>query len=270
MQSSTLETRQSPDVGPAFRIVAGRGPVVATAIHAGHNLRPEVAANMVLAESDRRREEDPYTDHLTAPFATRVLVERSRFEVDLNRPPEEAVYLTEEQSWGLEVWRSRPHPATVARSLAIHAEFYRELDQLLSEKASTGPFVVLDLHSYNHRRDGRHAPPAPVLENPDVNIGTGTLDHDRWDPVVKRFRDGLRTRLPESVAIAENVRFQGGYLSRWVNERYEGRGCALALEFKKTFMDEWTDELDELALRRLMSALAGTADGIVDELRGMT
>ena len=270
MQTPTPEPRQRPDVGPPFRIVAGKGPIVATAIHAGHDLRPEVAVNMVLEESDRRREEDPYTDRLTVPFANRVIVERSRFEVDLNRPPDEAVYLTEEQSWGLEVWRSRPHPATVAGSLAIHTEFYRQMDQLLDEIASRGPFVVLDLHSYNHRRDGRYAPPAPVLENPDVNIGTGTLDHERWDPLVKRFSDDLTARLPESMVIAENVRFQGGYLSRRVNERYEGRGCALALEFKKTFMDEWTDELDELALRRLLSALAGTADGIVGELRGMT
>jgi N-formylglutamate deformylase len=241
---------------------------VATAIHSGHTLRPEVAACMALSDGERRREEDPYTDRLTIPFSTRVVVDRSRFEVDLNRSPEEAIYLSEDQAWGLQVWGELPGPDLVARSLEVHEDFYRQLGRLLDEVASQGSFVVLDLHSYNHRRDGRHAPPAPVAENPDINIGTGTLDHSRWDALVDRFANDLTTGLSSSVTIAENVRFQGGFFSQWVNERYAGRGCALALEFKKTFMDEWTDELDEDAVDRLVGALAGTVDGISQELRG--
>jgi N-formylglutamate deformylase len=264
-------TPEAPDtaIRPPFRMVSGGGPIVATAIHSGHDLRRDVEENMVLNAADRRREEDPYTDRLTGVFATRVIVDRSRFEVDLNRPPDEAVYATADQSWGLDVWREPPSRAIVADSLAIHTDFYRQLDRLLDRLAGRGPFVVLDLHSYNHRRDGWAAPPAATTENPDVNIGTGTLDHERWDPLVRQFTEDLAARLPQTTVIAENVRFRGGYLSRRVNERYEGRGCALALEFKKTFMDEWTGELDELALRRLASALASTSEGIVRQLRGM-
>jgi hypothetical protein len=55
-----------------------------------------------------------------------------------------------------------------------------------------------------------------------------------------------------------------------VNERYDGRGCALALEFKKTFVDEWTDEFDADALRRLTSALEATVDGITAELNALS
>ena len=36
--------------------VIGDGAVVATAIHAGHDLRPEIAAEMTLAEAIRTRE----------------------------------------------------------------------------------------------------------------------------------------------------------------------------------------------------------------------
>lgn len=266
MQPTRAIQRTDALVGPPFSILQGTGPIVATAIHSGHALRPEVAACMALSDGERRREEDPYTDRLTIPFSTRVVVDRSRFEVDLNRPPGEAIYLTEDQAWGLQVWAEQPGPDVVARSLAVHEDFYRRLGNLLDEVASHGSFVVLDLHSYNHRRDGRHSAPAPVAQNPDVNIGTGTLDHDRWNALVDRFATDLTAGLSSSATVAENVRFQGGFFSQWVNERYAGRGCALALEFKKTFMDEWTDEVDDGAVGRLAGALAGTGDGISQEL----
>ena len=63
--------------------------------------------------------------------------------------------------------------------------------------------------------------------------------------------------------VRENVAFQGkGELTRFVHERYPGQGCAIALEFKKFYMDEWTGEPDpaELArhapVRRITSATA--------------
>jgi hypothetical protein len=44
--------------------------------------------------------------------------------------------------------------------------------------------------------------------------------------------------------VRENVRFKGGYLPRWVHANYPRVGCALALEFKKFYMDEWTGRAD--------------------------
>ena len=55
--------------------------------------------------------------------------------------------------------------------------------------------------------------------------------------------------------VRENVRFRGGELSRWVNERYRDRGCALAIEFKKMFMDEWTGTVDERHVEELVERL---------------
>jgi hypothetical protein len=63
-----------------------------------------------------------------------------------------------------------------------------------------------------------------------------------------------------------NVRFRGGELSRWVNARYCDRGCALAIEFKKTFMDEWTGTVDDARLGRLAAAVAATLPGLVEAL----
>ena len=251
---------------PVFHLVEGTCPIVATAIHAGHDLRPELRERTALTEATRRREEDPHTDRFTEPFCTRVIVSRSRFEVDLNRPRSEAVYRTSEQAWGLEVW-NRPLPdAMVEASLVSHQMFYARMAELCDGLARRGPFVVLDLHSYNHRRDGAAAPAAPVVENPDVNLGTGTLDMEAWKVLVDRFVIDLMSRLPATMTFGENVRFQGGYLSKWVNENYPDRGCALAIEFKKTFMDEWTDEVDQARIEQIVAGLEGTIPGLLEEL----
>ena len=66
------------------------GQIIATSVHAGHDLRPEVQDLMVLDEATRLREEDPFTDRIAAVAPARVVVHRSRFETDLNRIREKA------------------------------------------------------------------------------------------------------------------------------------------------------------------------------------
>ena len=82
----------------------GPGPVVATAIHDGHDLRPEIASRVALTNDDRLREEDPFTGEAVSGVAAHVIAHRSRFEFDLNRAADSAIYRTPEQSWGLDVW----------------------------------------------------------------------------------------------------------------------------------------------------------------------
>ena len=103
----------------------------------------------------RRREEDPYTSCWTTIAPNRVIALHSRFEVDLNRPRESAVYRSPEDAWGLEVWKSPPPEDLLARSLANYDAFYAELDRLYGSLVQQhGRFLVLDLHTYNHRRHG--------------------------------------------------------------------------------------------------------------------
>ena len=257
-------------VRPPFTIGPARSylPIVATAIHAGHDVRPEIADRLALDDGTRRREEDPFTDRLTAAGARPVIVHRSRFEVDLNRPRETAVYTTPEAAWGLDVWKEPLPAGEVERSLALHDDFYGAMAVLLDELARSGPFVLLDVHSYNHRRDGAGEPPAPAEGNPEVNVGTGSLDRDRWGGLVDRFIDELsgQTVRDHRLDVRENVRFKGGHLSAWVHDRYAGTGCALALEFKKVFMDEWTGVADDGHLDQLTVALSATRGALLDEL----
>lgn len=232
-------------------------PIVAAAIHAGHDLRPELERLIVLDAATRFREEDPFTDRLAACVDARVVAHRSRFEVDLNRARDAAVYLSPAQSWGLEIWDGAPSDHVVRGSLAVYDSFYAELAEWLDPLARSGPFIVLDIHSYNHRRGGPDQPPDPAINNPDINVGTGSLDRRRWGSVVDTVIEILGgTEVGgRPLDVRENVRFKGAHLARWVHDRYPATGCALALEFKKTFMDEWTGVVDEAHLDALTVAL---------------
>jgi N-formylglutamate amidohydrolase len=239
-----------------------------TAIHAGHDLRPAVQANIALDDATRLREEDPYTDRLTAAAGTSVVVHRSRFEVDLNRPRDGAVYSTPDTAWGLHVWRDPLPEEERAESLALYDRFHAELALELDRLAAAGPFLLLDLHSYNHRREGPDAAPADRAGNPEINIGTGSLDRDRWGLIVERCIEELGACEVDGhhLDVRENVRFRGGHLTEWVHERYDGTGCALAVEVKKTFMDEWTGQPDEVHLAALTRAFASTSPLLLGEL----
>src|SRR5690606_1955079 len=127
------------------------GPLVAVAIHDGHEVNPATLPHLALDEAARLREEDPFTAELTRVAETRIVGRRSRFEIDLNRPPEGAVYRTPEDAWGLAVWRGNVPEAAVERSMAIYRDFYHAVERVLAEKIRAhGSVVVFDLHSYNH------------------------------------------------------------------------------------------------------------------------
>ena len=160
----------------AFVIEVAPGRIVSTAVHAGHELRAGLVGVVALDPSTRLREEDPFTDRMLGDVGIRAVVNRSRFEVDLNRSREQAVYRRPEEAFGLNVWKRALQPDELEESQRIHDHFYAELSTHLDRLSADGPFLVLDVHSYNHRRHGRDAAPEPIAGNPEVNVGTGALD----------------------------------------------------------------------------------------------
>jgi N-formylglutamate amidohydrolase len=252
-----------------WEIQTGHEPLAATAIHNGHAVRPEIASLLALSDQERLREEDPFTGKWTAVATTRVVGLRSRFEVDLNRPPGKAVYQTPADAWGLKVWKS-PLPVEVAsRSLAQHTAFFAEMHRLFTGMSRRfGKFVVFDLHSYNYRRQGPDLPPADWEQNPDVNVGTYTMNRQQWAPVVDRFITDLQAFdfLGRHLDVRENVKFGGGYFAAWTHTNFPDSACVLAIEFKKFFMDEWTGQADDQQLDTIRRALELTKPGVLEEL----
>lgn len=263
-QTSTDET--------IWRLTKGEGPLLATAVHDGHHSRDEVVRHYALDNLARLREEDPFTGEWTQVAPTRVVGTHSRFEVDLNRPRDKAVYRVPGDAWGLQVWRDDPPEALFQRSLAAYDAFYATMHELFTELTiAHGKFIVYDLHTYNHRRNGPDGPEADPAENPQVNIGTGTLDRSRWAPVVDTFIERLRAvEFPGGkLDVRENVKFRGGNWPRWIHEQFPESGCAIAIEFKKFFMDEWSGEPDHQLVDAIRDALRSTIPSVSAALRQM-
>jgi N-formylglutamate amidohydrolase len=226
---------------------------------------------MALSDGDRLREEDPFTGEAVRGVAQHIVVHRSRFEFDLNRDPDNAVYQTPDQSWGLNVWKPGGLEKTLVKgSLDLHRRYYDMLGNLLDGlQEGQERFLLIDVHSYNHRRNGRDGEPTPQIEAPDVNIGTFSMPREQWsfllDPLMKAMSEfDFNGR---QLDVRENVAFQGkGEQTRFVHHRYPSNGCAIALEFKKFFMDEWTGRPDAgevAAMRALVAHIAATAEGIL-------
>jgi N-formylglutamate amidohydrolase len=247
----------------------GDGPLIAVANHDGHGVRTDLINAMALSEAERLREEDPFTGEWTSVAPTRLIALQSRFEVDLNRPRDKAVYLTPADAWGLQVWKDSLSTRCVNRSLAIYDAFYDEVRVLLERMVRRyGRVVVLDLHTYNHRRGGPDGPAADPQENPEVNVGTGTMDRARWAPIADRFIVDLRNfdYLGRHLDVRENVRFRGGHFPAWVHKHFPDSVCVLAVEFKKFFMDEWTGDVDRVQLNAIERALKSTVWGLHEEM----
>ena len=224
---------------------------------------------MNITEAQRLRDEDPHTGRLTAVGDAKLVVDTSRFEVDMNRRCARSVYLTPADAWGLEVWRDEPGDEELERSRAIHDAFYEAMGKFFERvEKEYGAFVVLDLHSYNHVPDGPDGDPADPVQNPVVIVGTGNTDGVRWRTLIERFIGDLAAfdTGTESLDVRENVKFTGGDFTRWVHGRFPTSSCCLTVEFKKTFMDEWSGALDETRFEVLLSALASAIPGVREEL----
>lgn len=226
---------------------------------------------MGLDDAQRLREEDPFTEYVIRDVPNRVVFHRSRFEIDLNRAASGAVYLSPDQAWGLNVWAGEPGEDLVRRSLDIHAAYYAMLQTMLAGiVAEFGHFVLLDIHSYNHRRNGADAAPTPEEQAPQINIGTISMDRARWAPVLDPFMDSLRSHEWDGkpIDVRENIAFEGrGEQTRFVHANFPDSGCAIAIEFKKFFMDEWTGEPDRAALDAMRTMITGSLPVLLSSLK---
>lgn len=244
-------------------------PIIVAAVHDGHNIREELLEYLALGDNSRLREEDPFTGKWLPISKNTITSETSRFEVDLNRPREKAVYLKPEDSWGLKVWKEEIPDEIYKRSLKKYSEFYSQLEKEIKNHLKRNKtIVVYDLHSYNYKRDGASKPPEPDEQNPELNLGTGTLNRVRWAPIVDRFISETRSYnfMGRNLDIRENIKFRGGYFPRWIHENFPSNVCSLSIEFRKFFMDEWTGEPYEDVINEIGKLLKHTSVGVLEEI----
>ncbi len=226
----------------SYTFIKGTSLIVAAAIHEGHQTRGELRGLFNLSDEERLREEDPFTAKWLNISDNKIIVHHSRFETDVNRPRDKAVYVKPEDAWGLQVWKNDLPEEIANASLAVYDNFYKQAkDYFDSLFELHKKIVVYDIHSYNHRREAENIV-ADANENPEINIGTKNMDNKIWQPLVQLMIDNFRNfnYNGRNLDVRENIKFKGGYFGQWLYEQYGKKICPVSIEFKKFFMNEWT------------------------------
>ena len=232
---------EAEDTDGSFYIkIAEYVPYVCAAVHDGGNFRVELLDNIIHTEYERWYEEDPKTLEFISSFPIVIAGRDSRFEYDLNRPPETAVY---EDAWGKPVWHKPLTKRERETSLSKHDNFYRVVEALITKiEKLFKACVVYDIHSYNYKRHDRDVPV--------FNVGTENIDNKKYGAVKKAFLQSLsEIELPNIVnTTAENDVFFGrGYFLKFITEKFDNT-LVLATEVKKIYCDEETGEYFSLII----------------------
>lgn len=237
-------------------------PIIATAIHDGHELCDYLKSNTKLSDLERLREEDPFTGILAKVCDTYLIAKNSRFEVDLNRPSEQAIYEKPSDAWGLDMWKESLTTDHIKKTLNQYDIFYENLKNILGEHLKTHKkLIVLDIHSYNHRRGGEKAPFDSNIENPEIIIGTGSLkDRKPWVNTIKYVIESFSSNevMGRYLDVRENIKFKGGEMGKWIHRNYPDTVLCLSIEFKKIFMNEWSGKEDKTFIKQLENLLSKT------------
>tara|TARA_R110002072_G_scaffold301557_3_gene481543 strand:+ start:1473 stop:2303 length:831 start_codon:yes stop_codon:yes gene_type:complete len=207
-------------------------PYVCGAVHDGHQFRKELWNNCLHTAYDRWFEEDPCTKEFVKSHPIVIAGCDSRFEYDLNRDPENAIY---EDAWGKKLWKTPLPESQKQHSLQKHHNFYRIVHALISKlEEKFGVLVVYDMHSYNWRRWERDVPV--------INLGTENIDNNRFGKYVETWRASLsELELPHEIIATSKINdtFQGnGYFLKYITQNFKNT-LVLATEFKKIYCDEY-------------------------------
>lgn len=238
-------------------------PIMALAIHNGHEMHPELLKICGIDEATRLLEEDPESDVFTLPYPNKMIVYTSRFTVDLNRNREKAIYLNPEDCWGLPARTNQPTDELITELKHDYGQWYSLLTFTIQRLlAKNNRILVLDLHSYNHRRKGPDAAPDSQELNPDIILGRNNMP-EKYYPLVDKICWELNNKdvMGHSLDCRIDVKFPGGWLSRWLHQTFPDRVMCIAIEFKKIFMDEWTGKVNkefQIALSKQLSLAVDT------------
>ncbi|MGB0891553.1 MAG: N-formylglutamate amidohydrolase [Flavobacteriaceae bacterium] len=206
-------------------------PYVCGAVHDGHQFRKELWDNCIHTEYERWFEEDPETKEMVKTHPIVIAGMDSRFEYDLNRTPETAIYT---DAWGKQLWHNPLPENQREKSLQKHVNFYKIVHALISKlEEKFGVCIVYDMHSYNWKRWDR--------EVPTWNLGTANVDNNRFGNEIESWRSILeKMPLPNDIKSTSKINdtFQGnGYFLKFISNNFKNT-LVLATEIAKVYCDE--------------------------------
>lgn len=245
-------------------------PFIGTAIHYAGEVRPDIRDKVKLDRTAAYYEEDPETHRFLSPFLHTLTPNQSRFEFDINRPPDTTIYTKPSLAWGLDVWKTPLNQFEREFSLEKWYEFHTMVDCAVEDAIERfGRAIVFDFHSYNYQRndyvDWR------TDEKPVINIGTRhlALDADGRELVDWFLGDMKKHTVDgEECLVEENGVFYGGYLNRRLSHLYGPKVITLSVEYKKVYMDERTGEIHEDILGDLVAQMNETVGRLAERVGG--
>ena len=204
---------------------------VCAAVHDGHQFRKELWDNCVHSAYERWYEEDPATKEMVSEHPIVIAGLDSRFEYDLNRAPDQAIY---KDAWGKELWKQPLSDQMKEKSLSKHTSFYKVVFALIQKLESIHKTcLVYDMHSYNWKRWQR--------EVPTWNLGAKNVDQERFYTDIEKWRQSLsEMKLPhgiKSTAAVNNTFYGNGYFLKYISSSFQNT-LVLASEIAKVYCDE--------------------------------
>ena len=207
-------------------------PYVCGAVHNGHQFRKDLWDNCLHTEYDRWYEEDPETKNMVISHPIIIAGCDSRFEYDLNRAPDHAIYT---DAWGKQLWKNPLPESEKEKSLTKHNGFYKVVYALINKiESKFGVAIVYDMHSYNWKRWDR--------EVPTWNLGTSNVNNERFGADIEDWRQSLsELELPNNIKSTSKINdtFQGnGYFLKFISQNFQNT-LVLATEIAKVYCDEY-------------------------------
>ena len=228
-------------------------PFIGCAIHKGHFLHSFVKNNLAISDEIQLMEEDPFTDTFLDSHYNKIIVNLSRFEVDMNRKRDKCIYQTSCDAWGLITRKNSFTNDELQFLYSEYDDFYKMVEQKIDQMLKIfKKIVVFDIHSYNHRRNGQNALPDDPDKNPEIIIGTSNMP-SKWQPLIDKIQSHISTLkyFDRYLDVRRNIKYPGGNFPRWLHDKYPEQVCCVSFEFKKIFMDEWSGKVDNDKLHQL-------------------
>lgn len=243
-------------------------PIIGTALHYNNKIRTDLQPKLKVSKEEMYYEEDPGTEQFLGRVLHTLTPNQSRFEFDLNRPPNTTIYTKPSLAWGIETWNAPLTQYEQEFSLEKWYEFNTLIDCAVEDAVTRfGYAIVLDFHAYNYQRKG----PTDWRTDgkPVINLGTRHLQYNDFNQeVVSDFVKDLKQTTVEGdeALVEENGVFYGGYLNRRLAHLFGNKVTTLSVEYKKVYMNENTGEMYQPILDDLVAQMDDCIESMADRI----